>query len=538
MNLITEKWIRCTHHLDGTNSKITPYQITQGIEGSNPITDVIADRPDFKGALYQFFIGLLQTIAPPWDEKQWFGQWKTPPSPEQLKERFSSMANAFELDTNGPAFMQDYDLPQGETKPISALLIEAPGSKTLRDNLDHFIKRSQTEAICYPCAAMALFTMQTNAPSGGVGHRVGLRGGGPLTTLLDLDETFGNSKNGQFTLWHKLWLNVLPEKEIRQIFANDACNWDTNDPARIFPWLGPTRTSENKTGCETSPADVHPFQMYWGMPRRIRIDFSDTTQGRCDLCGSTDSLIVRQYITKNYGVNYSGIWKHLLTPYSRKNQTVDPLPLHGQKGGVTYRNWLGLTLGDKDNNQIPANTVTYFLSERVRRIKTDCHARIWAFGYDMDNMKARCWYDSRMPLYEIDPSIRGQLKELALKYVDVAIEMASNLRKEVRNARYKRPKDVKGDWSFIDIEFWQAGEERFYECLQAGIVALSKREDLNDIRKQFHSALRKTAMKLFDSYALAGPLEDMDMGRVVKARRNLSIWLETGKKVKNLLGKS
>jgi CRISPR system Cascade subunit CasA len=538
MNLIKEKWIRCTHNLDGTRSIIAPYQITQGINGSNPITDVIANRPDFKGALYQFLIGLLQTISPPRNEKEWFAMWKKPPAPEDLKERFESVADAFEFDTEGPAFMQDFDLPDGETKPISALLIDAPGGKTLRDNLDHFIKRGQVEAICYPCAALALYTMQTNAPAGGVGHRVGLRGGGPLTTLLDLDETFEGSYKSRFTLWHRLWLNVLPEKDIRYAYEDAGCDWEAKDPVHIFPWLGPTRTSEKNTGCETSPTDVHPFQMYWGMPRRIRIDFKDSAEGRCDLCGTAGSRLVHQYITKNYGINYAGLWTHLLTPYARKNQSADPLPLHGQKGGLTYRNWLGLTMGDRDNNQKPAKTVEYFLSERVSHIKTDRQARIWAYGYDMDNMKARCWYDSRMPLYAIDPSIREKIKELVTKYVDAAVEMASNLRKEVRNARYKRPQDVKGDWSFIDIEFWQTTEPRFYECIKGGIAALNKNEDLANIKKQFHSALRNTAMSLFDRYALGGPLGDMEMDRVVKARRNLSIWIVTGRKVKELIGKS
>jgi CRISPR system Cascade subunit CasA len=371
-----------------------------------------------------------------------------------------------------------------------------------------------------------------------VGHWVGLRGGGPLTTLLDLDETFEESEKSRLTLWHKLWLNVLPEKDIRYAYEVAGCDWEAKDPGRIFPWLGPTQTSEKKTGCETSPTDVHPFQMYWGMPRRIRIDFKDSIQGQCDLCGATGGPLVHQYITKNYGINYTGVWTHLLTPYACKNQSAEPLPLHGQKGGVTYRNWLGLTMGDRDNNQKPAKTVEYYLSERVSHIKTGRQARIWAYGYDMDKMKARCWYDSRMPLYDMDPSIREKLKELVTKYVDAAVEMASNLRKEVRNARYKRPQDVKGDWSFIDIEFWQATESRFYECIKDGIAAMNKNEDLANIKKKFHSALRNTAMLLFDQYALGGPLGDMEMDRVVKARRNLSIWIVTGRKVKELIGKS
>lgn len=538
MNLIESQWIRCLCQPSGTITRLAPYEITQAIDSPNPVTDVIVDRPDFKGALYQFLIGLLQTVAPPKDEKEWRSLWQAPPAPEDLKARLDPMSHAFELAAEGPAFMQDFDLTQGETKPISALLIDAPGGKTLRDNLDHFVKRGKVESICYPCAALALFTLQTNAPSGGVGHRVGLRGGGPLTTLIALDETFGGENQKPHTLWHKLWLNVLPEKEMRKALSKDQYNWKDTDLASIFPWFGTTRTSEKQTGCDTSPMDVHPYQMYWGMPRRIRIDFNGPHHGVCDLCGDTGPL-VREFKTKNYGVNYVGTWEHPLTPYARKSLQDGPLPLHGQKGGITYRNWLGLTLGDRDKCQIPAKTVAHFFSSRVRALKMDFHPRIWAFGHDMDNMKARCWYDSRMPLYEIDPSIREMLKDLVLRYIDAAVEMAGNLRKEIRNARYKRPKDVKGDWSFIDIAFWQATEDNFYRCIQDAITTLDRNGELEIVQKNGHMALKRTAMALLDEHALSGPPNDMgdDMERIVIARRNLSIWLETGKKVKGLLGK-
>jgi hypothetical protein len=49
MNLIKQKWIRCIHNLDDASSTIAPYQITQGIGGSDPIVDITANRPDFKG---------------------------------------------------------------------------------------------------------------------------------------------------------------------------------------------------------------------------------------------------------------------------------------------------------------------------------------------------------------------------------------------------------------------------------------------------------------------------------------------------------
>src|SRR5690606_10811453 len=105
----------------------------------------------------------------------------------------------------GLAFLQDFTVLDDEPKELAALLIDAPGGKTLKDNLDHFVKGGTLAGACASCTASALFTLQTNAPSGGVGHRVGLRGGGPLTSLL-LPE------NVHASLWQKLWLNVLTEE--------------------------------------------------------------------------------------------------------------------------------------------------------------------------------------------------------------------------------------------------------------------------------------------------------------------------------------
>ncbi len=244
MNLINDPWITVIRE-DGTRDVIAPWQIT---ETENPVIELSAPRPDFQGALYQFLIGLLQTTFAPEDEEDWFGCWEKTPEATDVKAAFSSVAEAFELiNSKEPAFLQDFDLPEGETKPVSGLLIEAPGGKTLKDNLDHFAKGDMVGAVCESCAATALFTLQTNAPSGGVGHRVGLRGGGPLTTLVLPTEP-------RATLWKKLWLNVLSQEEYKN---------NQSTLSDIFPWMGTTRLSD-KTGYSTLPDDTHPLQMYWG----------------------------------------------------------------------------------------------------------------------------------------------------------------------------------------------------------------------------------------------------------------------------------
>jgi len=257
-NLLDEFWIPVTRQ-DGTTEMIAPWQVTDRF-AENPIVSLNAPRADFNGALIQFLIGLVQTVAAPRNTAEWRKKLKEPPSPEELKLAFSTVHHAFELGGNGPSFMQDYeklDVPSGA---IDGLLIEMPGVSTLKHNKDHFIKRDTVLGMCPSCCAAALYSMQTNAPAGGAGFRVSLRGGGPLSTLIIGDEQHA-------TLWQLIWLNILEESS----FLNTCGNSANTDDAAKFPWLKATRKSEKDTGMETTPEDMHPGVMFWGMPRRIRV---------------------------------------------------------------------------------------------------------------------------------------------------------------------------------------------------------------------------------------------------------------------------
>ena len=159
---------------NGEEEKIAPWELTSNFE-HNPIVSLSAPRPDFQGGLMQFLIGLLQTAAPPDEDNdlEWENWFEKPPKPEELRAKFDPFVDCFYLDGYGPRFMQDLELKKETAKvkeySIYALLIDAPGENTVKNNTDHFVKRDCVIGMCYPCAATALFTLQTNAPSGGAG---------------------------------------------------------------------------------------------------------------------------------------------------------------------------------------------------------------------------------------------------------------------------------------------------------------------------------------------------------------------------------
>lgn len=505
MNLVNDKWIPVIRE-DGSQDKIAPYQIA---EVDNPVVDIAAPRPDFQGALYQFMIGLLQTTFAPEDQNVWYDLFRDPPPLKEIQKAIGYVADAFELyaSDDEPAFLQEFCMGEGGLKSIAALQIEAPADKTCKDNLDHFNKRGMMESLCEGCTASALFTLQTNAPSGGKGHRVGLRGGGPLTTIL-------LTTHGASSLWHKLWLNVLA--------TEDFTEGTSSSLATVFPWMGEARTSE-KGGKTTLPDDVHPLQMYWGMPRRIRLG-SYGLPGTCSLCGEESGRLFSNFRTKNYGTNYEGPWVHPLTPYRfDPKKEKPPLSLKGQQGGLGYRHWLGMVWLDPDTGDHAALNIQSYNNEREFLLEEHgIENKIWCFGYDMDNMKARCWYEYQLPIIHFRKDIRPLFLHFTSNLVAAARDVVKELRTQVKAAWFSRPAENKGSTSMVDESFWQSTEAAFYEQLQIlAQMPIDTRTIPHLVARQWLDTLHSNARDLFDHWVLEGNAEDMNMKRITKARRTL-----------------
>ena len=539
MELLTEKWLPIQRR-SGLYDWIAPYQIT---ETDDPPVRLAASRPDFNGSLMQFLIGLLQTTTTINSNTAWDRAFERPPTPEQLQAQFASTAAAFELDGDGLRFMQDSTLTadEGEEKAIAALLIEAPGAQSIERNVDHFVKRGEAATMCPHCAAAALFTLQTNAPSGGAGHRTSLRGGGPLTTLV-LYTPEPSATASRPSLWRNLWLNVC----LRAAFLADSGDASLVQAPRSFPWLGSIEALQ--PGEETQPVHAHPAQMFWAMPRRIRLDFSNLRTGRCAICGRASEQLLSRYRTKNYGMNYKGAWRHPLSPYYQQKQGDPLLPLHPQPGGLGYRHWLAWVLGTSDGKKVvhPATVVSRFLSE-VRDDHQRGQYRLWAFGFDMDNMKARCWYESTLPLYSLAASAESEtgsarmlerLQEGAARMVSAAEQTLFYARSAIRGAWFGEA-ESKGDMSFIDAAFWSGTEGAFYRLLRQWVSLAQVDGEIIDAGQRLSevwlAAMKKAAFELFGEHAESGQMAAVDPRRVAEAHRQLGKNLN-GPKLYALLG--
>lgn len=502
MNLIYGKWLECSV-ANGERRLFSPVECL-----AVGAVDIASPRPDFRVSQYQFLIGLLQTTTKIKNWRQWRGLYANPPSADELEEWFEPVAHAFELDGDGPRFMQDQSVSSLDNKPIYELLIDSATGKSLKDNTDHFVKRGQVSGMSPATAAAALFCLQTNAPAGGAGYRTGLRGGGPLTAIVLPAEQPGGQPA---TLWQKCWLNVMPRPKFLELNGEPEKEGD----ADRFPWLGKTRLSD-KTGGPTYSRDVHPDQMFWAMPRRMWLDFDDTASV-CSITQEPSASLVDGFKAVNGGVDYQGSWRHPLSPYSLSKDGTW-LPAHPQPGGITYRYWLHTTQNREGHLAVPALDVESLIEKEVEHDLV-----IWASGYDMDNMKARGWQESVMPVFVVnDREWKAQFIDCVDKLVSASQQVALYLRGSLKDAWFKPKAKVSGDFSFISDTFWSDTEDAFYVHIQKLAESEDKNlETLQAVCASWHKEIAQTALALFDQFAASAGIDQCDPRRVSDAEKQL-----------------
>ena len=522
-NLLREPWLPVVR-ADGTRTPVRLRDIT-GPE----IRRVDTGRGDCDIALTELLIGLLAiALDPRVSNVKWIKRWRNPPSPAELDAAFEPFAKAFDFDGAGARFFQDIEDLMGGTTPVGALLIDAPA--------EHFVKPGSVRVLSRRGAAIVLATLQTCAPAGGAGHRTSLRGGGPLTTVV----IPGTADGAPPTLWHRLWANV-PEG----FGATPA------EASGVFPWLASTRVSDKTSKTPiTTPLDVHKAQAFFGLPRRIRLKFgANPDRLSCDLTGDVDDVIVREYVTKPWGTNYTGWGKeHPLSPSYKPTPTAaEFLPVHLKTSRVGYRQWLGFIFkpnpnaGDEINSELPAAAITTFYSTRKGELLDENaaiikNARLLVAGYYLDNMKPLEFGESLLPLIAVAPEQQTEAALLAHAWVDAAEMAASTVGIRVRQGLYGDNPKIAAGAAVLDnakVRFWVDTEQAFFTQLPAAINSLpaadapdeTARTHRQAVGKTWLESMRRAALAIFDTVVPidSADLEDIDDYKtIVDARRFLT----------------
>ena len=265
-NLITTAWIPVRLR-NGSQAIIRPAQILENICSESEVVFPDWPRPDLNIATLELLIGLVSCAMPPETDEAWSDIWFKSPTVTELDKALAHLIPAFNLDGPEQNFLQDFDTLEGESIGMDGLFLDSAGDSTAKKNADLMVKRKRYARLARPTATIALYALQQFAPSGGAGHRTSMRGGGPMTTLA---LPSGPQKDDHPALWSLIWANVLPQSD--SALARE-------DFPLVFPWMAETLTSENGQEIHGEGPSAHRLQAFFGMPRRIRLDFAENEDG-------------------------------------------------------------------------------------------------------------------------------------------------------------------------------------------------------------------------------------------------------------------
>ncbi|MCI4643526.1 MAG: type I-E CRISPR-associated protein Cse1/CasA [Hyphomonadaceae bacterium] len=464
LNLISDPWIPVRTRQG--KRVIAPHEIAD--------PDVLFPdwpRPDFNLNTLELLIGLVSLAVAPQEEHEWY-EIGAEIDPSSLAKHLAPLTPFFNLLGDGPyRFMQDLDDIEGSANPAEALLIDAAGENTSKKNADLMVHRGRHEGFDLPTAAIALYTLQNSAPSGGAGNRTSLRGGGPLTTLV--------IPNDAPTLWDIVWTNVP---------IGTSCQDEASIKAAL-PWCRPTRTSEKGTGEVTSPPNsekrISP-EVFFGMPRRIRLR---ATEG-----------LVTGWAQVPWGTNYSH-FIHPLSPYyaNEKGKPHDPplLPIHPKPGTLSYRDWLGLSLRRPPGE---GGEVARCVQEAEAKLdRDDAQNRLLVAGWSMKNMTPVDFQWSEIPL---QLGMSPDAEDTARQMVDAASLAASFLVKQLGVALNLEA----GDAAAIAPEreaFFHDTQSAFEEAL-LHLARGGDADQLAQLKAEWFRTIERAALRRFDAAVLPG----------------------------------
>ena len=480
LNLLSDPWIPVRRN--GETVAIRPDQIAEP-----HVSRLAWPRADFNLACLELLIGLVSMADPPRDNADWRARLDAPDA-EHLRAALAQFAPYFALAGDGARFLQDSDAFErtakpSDIKPVDMLYIDSAGSATASKNADLTVKRNRFASLSPGEAAIALYTLQAFAPTGGAGNRTSMRGGGPMTTLVQPRDDDG----ARFPLWQLVFANVLPGPPLV-----------SEDVEQALPWLRPTRTSEK--GQVVTQEDSHPLEAFFGMPRRLRLVFEN------------DRVV--GVVQRPYGTNYTA-WEHPLTPYyRRKEDDLEWFPVHPKAGRLSYRNWLGITMEPAGDGTGTRRTASAF-REYYNRPKVP-DSELMLGGWAMDNMKP---VDFSLDTYPAFPGLDNDGEVRVSRLVEAANTAAGALRKALTLA------------CRLDGTSRDTAVEAFFAQTEMDFAASVRRVvegTCEEVEEAWHRTLRGQAISMFDECALRG-LSDHDVATIEKrvtARRNLLAALE------------
>lgn len=525
LNLISDPWLPVRRR-SGRIETIAPWAVNDRVD-TDPITSFAWPRPELNAASLELVIGMLATGLPPAGDPDaaWQWGWSDPPAPDVLRARLERLTPFFELVADSaPAFLQDLDpLADACVSNPARLLFDNPGAQTAKLNTDLFRRRAAEDAVLsLPTAAIALYAHMSWCAADGVGYRVALRGGGPLSTLPVL----GHRRFGE-TLWGQVWPAV-------RVLHGDEQDW-TESPEKVFAWLAPTQTSRREDEHEPiRPEDMHRLHAHWGMPRRIRLLTGPAAGRACIVTGNQPTTAVVGVRMVNYGNDYASGFPHPHTPTYRQKDGSTRLPVLASARSARAERLAGLLATSKDRLRDPATAMWRLPARAAAPDAVD--PRMRCFGIDADKAKVVGWIDQtiRLPLAGTLAGVNAVTTCLH-PLCETLDALGSMVRDAVRNASRQDGAADTARARLADIteQAVLAAWRKAAESEEATPRAADTRPDpgvghppeptdpSRSIRAACMRKLQTAALRLFDELAPSAGVEHRDPFALAEARHRL-----------------
>ena len=225
MNLLEDPWIPVRANGGTGEFRLLTFRELLGEAGSWRIS---LPRDDFELACLQLLVSMTQVLFLPRDDDELWNRMEQPLDAASFDAGIAPAADWFDLDHPTQPFMQTRGVKAAETTPIQKLLIGLPEG----NNHCFFNQVGEVSALSGAAAAIALFNQAVNCPSFGGGFKGSLRGGAPITTLVDGPD-----------LRQQIWRNVLTEARLQE----ELPDWRPDLSADRPTWVDPIKEKKPST---------------------------------------------------------------------------------------------------------------------------------------------------------------------------------------------------------------------------------------------------------------------------------------------------
>ena len=284
MNLLTDNWLPVRPIEGGTISWIGLSDLlTESRE-----YEICLPRDDLELAALQLVICITQVLFTPANLNEIVHNCQNPMSTQNYMEGIASYINWFELGHPEYPFMQIRNIKAKEITALDKLMTGLTGAT----NSCFVNEAGQADKLCGGCVSIALFNQSANSPSFGGGFKASLRGGAPITTLIQgrhLRET--------------VWLNILSSIQLEESIPN--YKEDFQQP--------PTWVLHIEEKSKISAASIGLLRGLLWQPAHIELCSSDF-KSSCNCCGREQVTIYTCFLKEKFNYTVDGLWPHPHSP--------------------------------------------------------------------------------------------------------------------------------------------------------------------------------------------------------------------------------